>query len=91
MVASSERMRWAMADQRKATVRLIGEPITVTAWLAKLDNLGMALGVVPPRRIAGGSYDGGWVVSADNARGWLYFAVNDRDFGILGPHIVRST
>lgn len=77
-----------MAEPAEATVQLIdeyaweraevlpiGDPIPVSEWLAKLDQLGMALGGVPPRRIAGGQYDGGWVVSADNRRGRLYFAV----------------
>lgn len=77
-----------MAETLEATVQLIdeyaweraevlpiGEPLAVSAWLAKLDHLGMALGALPPRRIAGGPYDGGWVVSADNVRGRLYFAV----------------
>ncbi len=59
----------------RAEVLPIGEPITVAEWLAKLDHLGMTLGVLPPRRIAGGLYDGGWVISADNQRGRLYFAV----------------
>ena len=31
--------------------------------------------MLPPRRIEGGTYDGGWVVSADNRRGRLYFVV----------------
>ena len=69
-----------MAEAQEATVQLIdeyaweraevlpvGEPIPVGEWLAKLDHLGLALGVLPPRRIAGGPYDGGWVVSADNS------------------------
>jgi hypothetical protein len=47
----------------------------VSEWLATLDQLGMALGVLPLRRIVGGPYDGGWVMSADNQRGRLYFAV----------------
>jgi hypothetical protein len=77
-----------MAEPEEATVQLIdehawecaevlpiGDPIPVGEWLAKLDQLGMALGALPPRRIAGGPYDGGWVVSADNQRGRLYFAV----------------
>jgi hypothetical protein len=77
-----------MAKPEEATVQLIdedaweraevvpiGEPLTVTEWLVKVDRLGMTLGVLPPRRIAGGPYAGGWVVSADNQRGRLYFAV----------------
>ena len=77
-----------MVNEQEATVQLIdedaweraevvpiGEPLTVTEWLAKVDRLGMTLGVLPPRRIAGGPYDGGWVVSAENERGRLYFAV----------------
>jgi hypothetical protein len=77
-----------MAEPKEATVQLIdehaweraevlpiGAPLTVPEWLAKVDQLGMTLGVLPPRRIAGGPYDGGWVVSADNQRGRLYFAV----------------
>ena len=59
----------------RAEVLPIGEPIPVGEWLAKLDQLGMMLGALPSRRIAGGPYDGGWVVSADNRRGRLYFAV----------------
>lgn len=59
----------------RAEVLPIGDPIPVTEWLAKLGQLGMALGVLPPRRIAGGLYDGGWVITADNLRGRLYFAV----------------
>ena len=78
-----------MMDAQEATVQLIdedaweraevvpiGEPLTITEWLAKVDRLGMMLGVLPSRRIAGGPYDGGWVVSADNQRGRLYFAVS---------------
>jgi hypothetical protein len=78
-----------MAETQEATVQLIdehaweraevqpiGEPIPVGEWLARLDQLGMALGVLPPRRIVGGRYDGGWVISADNRRGRLYFAVS---------------
>jgi hypothetical protein len=78
-----------MAEPEEATVQLIdehaweraevlpiGELMPVSEWLAKLDQLGMALGVLPPRRIVGGSYDGGLVVSADNNRGRLYFAVS---------------
>ena len=77
-----------MMDAQGATVQLIdehaweraevvpiGEPLTVSEWLAKVDHLGMTLGVLPLRRIAGGPYAGGWVVSADNQRGRLYFAV----------------
>ena len=59
----------------RAEVVLIGEPLTVAEWLAKVDRLRMTLAILPPRRIAGGPYDGGWVVSADNERGRLYFAV----------------
>lgn len=78
-----------MAEAQEATVQLIdeyawegaeivpiGEPLAVAEWLARLDQRGMTLGALPPRRIAGGPYDGGWVVSADNARGRLYFAVS---------------
>ncbi len=77
-----------MAEPEEATVQLIdeyaweraevlpiGAPMPVSEWLARLDQLDMTLGKVPPRRIAGGTYDGGWVVSADNRRGRLYFAV----------------
>lgn len=77
-----------MTEAQEATVQLIdeyawertevvpiGDPISVSEWLAKLDQLEMALGVLPPRRISGGPYDGGWVVSADNRRGRLYFAI----------------
>lgn len=77
-----------MGEAQEATVQLIdeyawegaeivpiGEPLAVSEWLAKLDHLGMSLGMLPLRRIAGGPYDGGCVVSADNARGRLYFAV----------------
>jgi hypothetical protein len=95
-----------MMDAQEATVQLIdedaweraevvpiGEPLTVAEWLAKVDRLAMTLAVLPPRRIAGGPYDGGWVVSADNERGRLYFAVpasaapalQDR----LSPHEAR--
>lgn len=59
----------------RAEVLPIGEPIAVSEWLAKLGQLGMALGALPARRVAGGPYDGGLVVSADNARGRLFFAV----------------
>ncbi len=59
----------------RAEVVLVGEPIPVVEWLAKLDQLGMTLGVLPPRRIADGPCGRGWVVSADNARGRLYFVV----------------
>lgn len=59
----------------RAEIVPIGDPIPVSEWLAKLDQLGMALGVLPLRRIAGGPYDGGCVISADNQRGRLYFAV----------------
>ena len=85
-----------MAEGREATVQLIdeyaweraevlpiGAPLAVSEWLAKLDYLGMALGVLPPRRIAGGAYDGGWVVSADNQRGRLYFAVSSAAYSAL--------
>lgn len=78
-----------MGEAQEATVQLIdeyawegaeivpiGEPLAVSEWLAKLDQLGMALGALPPRRIAGGPYNGGLVVSADNRRGRLYFAVS---------------
>ena len=77
-----------MADKEEVTVQLIdefaweraevlpiGEPLPVAEWLVKLDQLGMTLGVLPPRRIGGGPYDGGWVVSADNRHGRLFFAV----------------
>ncbi len=91
-----------MADEREATVQLIdehaweraevvpiGEPIAVSEWLAKLDHLGMVLGVVSPRRIAGGPYDGGWVVSADNQRGRLHFAMPEEAF--RGIHSLLSS
>jgi hypothetical protein len=91
-----------MADKRAGTVQLIdehaweraevvliGEPIAVSEWLAKLDQLGMVLGVLPPRRIAGGPYDGGWVVSADNTRGRLYFAVPVSACSALDRHMGR--
>lgn len=89
-----------MADRQEGTVQLIdehaweraevvpiGEPIALSAWLTKLDHLGMVLGVLPPRRIAGGPYDGGWVVSADNARGRLYFAVPASASRALGMRV----
>lgn len=60
----------------RAEVMPIGEPLPLSDWLEKIDQLGMTLGVVPPRRIAGGFYDGGWVISADNRRGRRYFAVS---------------
>jgi len=63
------------AAWERAEVLPIGDPMPVSEWLARLDQLGMTLGGVPPRRIAGGPYDGGWVVSADNRRGRLYFAI----------------
>lgn len=59
----------------RAEVVPIGDPITVSEWLAKLDCVGLMLGPLPPRRIAGGPYDGGWVVSADNERGRPFFAI----------------
>jgi hypothetical protein len=59
----------------RAEVVPIGEPLTVTEWLAKVDRLGMTLGMLQPQRIVGSPYDGGWVVGADNQRGRLYFAV----------------
>lgn len=40
--------------------------------------------VLLSRRIAGGPYDGGWVASADNQRGPLYFAVPDETLAVLG-------
>lgn len=67
----------------RAEVLPIGEPIPVSEWLVKLDQLGMTLGVLPPRRIVGGLYDGGCVVSADNARGHLYFVMPAAAFMIL--------
>lgn len=85
-----------MAEAQEATVQLIdehaweraevlpvGEPLAVAEWLVRLDQLGMILGVLPPRRIMGGSYDGGWVVSADNQRGRLYFVVPHAAFTTL--------
>ena len=75
----------------RAEVLPIGEPIAVAEWLAKLDHLGMVLGVLPPRRIAGGPYAGGWVVSADNAHGRLYFAVPASAFSALDRHRGRAT
>ncbi len=92
-----------MADRQEGTVQLIdehaweraevvpiGEPIVMSEWLAKLNHLGMVLGVLPSRRIAGGAYDGGWVVSADNQRGRLYFAVPNSVFSTLGPDMLRA-
>jgi len=52
-------------------------------WLGKVEQLNMTLAVLPPRRIADGPYRGGWVVSADNARGRLYFALTADAFGQL--------
>ena len=43
----------------RAEVVPIGEPLTVSEWLVKLGRLGMMLGVLPSRRIAGDPYDGG--------------------------------
>jgi hypothetical protein len=77
-MATSEEATVQLIDEdawERAEVVPIGEPLTIAEWLAKVDRLGMTLGVLPPRRIAGGPYDGGWVVSADNQRGRLYFAV----------------
>jgi hypothetical protein len=89
-----------MGESEEATVQLIdehaweraevvpiGDPMHMNEWLAKLDQLGMALGVLLPRRIAGGPYDGGWVVSADNPRGRLYFAVSSTAFPVLADYL----
>jgi hypothetical protein len=93
-----------MAEAQEATVQLIdehaweraeilpiGAPLSVSEWLEKLDHLGMALGVLPPRRIANGPYSGGWVVSADNARGRLYFAMPANAFTQLDLQAGRDT
>jgi hypothetical protein len=61
----------------RAEVVPIGDPIPLSDWLAKLDQVGMALGVLPHRRIASGPFHGGWVVSADNRRGRLHFAMSN--------------
>src|SRR5688572_4091197 len=89
-----------MAEPQEATVQLIdefaweraevlpiGDPMPVSEWLVKLDQLRMALGVLPPRRIAGGLYDGGWVISADNWRGRLYFAVPAAALAVLATRL----
>jgi len=52
----------------------------VGEWLRKVEQLNMTLAVLPPRRIAAGPYRGGWVVSADNARGRLYLVMTAEAF-----------
>lgn len=92
-----------MAEVQEATVQLIdeyaweraevlpiGDPMPISEWLMKLDQRGMTVGVVPPRRIAGGQYDGGWVVSADNMRGRLYFAVSGDALSLLPSTVFGS-
>jgi hypothetical protein len=55
-----------MANAQEATVQLIDEDAWERAEVAPIGA---------PRRIAGGPYDGGWVISADNGRVHLYFAM----------------
>jgi len=82
-----------MAETQEATVQLIdehaweradvlplGDPLPLAEWLGKVEQLNMTLAVLPPRRIADGQYRGGWVVSADNERGRLYFALTAEAF-----------
>ncbi len=82
-----------MAETQEATVQLIdehgweraevlpiGAPIAVGEWLRRVARLDMTLGVLPSRRITAGPYRGGWVVSADNARGRLYFVMTAEAF-----------
>ena len=92
-----------MAETQEATVQLIdeyaweraevlplGAPIALADWLGKVEQLSMTLAVLPPRRIAAGAYRGGWVVSADNARGRLYFAMPAEAFRQLAIHAGRD-
>jgi hypothetical protein len=64
----------------RAEVLPIGAPIPLAEWLGKVEQLNMTLAVLPPRRIADSSYRGGWVISADNARGRLYFVMTAEAF-----------
>jgi len=55
-------------------VVLVGRPVPVSVWLAKLSEWGMTLSLPPLSRITGGQYDGGHVlVGMGDAR--LAFAV----------------
>ncbi len=93
-----------MTETQEATVQLIdehaweradvfplGDPLPLAEWLGKVEQLNMKLAVLPPRRIAAGPYRGGWVVSADNARGRLYFAMPPAAFMILDIHTPGDT
>ncbi|HEX5503943.1 MAG TPA: hypothetical protein VFW96_15060 [Thermomicrobiales bacterium] len=57
--------------ERQLAVEVYGDAHTAEWFVER----GIRLGVVPPARIAGGPYDGGWVVSADDEDGRVYFAV----------------
>ncbi|HEX5506470.1 MAG TPA: hypothetical protein VFW96_27885 [Thermomicrobiales bacterium] len=70
IVQAIDEYAWEAAE-----VRPIGVALPIGEWLRRLRERGMRLGVVPPARIAGGPYDGGWVLSADDEDGRVYFAV----------------
>lgn len=62
------------AAWERGEIAIIGRPVPLGEWLAKLDEWAMHLSVMPFSRITGGPYDGGHVLMATgDAR--LYFAV----------------
>ena len=70
IVQAIDEYAWEAAE-----VRPIGVEMSIGEWLRRLRARGMRLGVMPPARIAGGPYGGGWVLSADNEDGRVYFAM----------------
>ncbi|HET8631780.1 MAG TPA: hypothetical protein VFL91_30520 [Thermomicrobiales bacterium] len=86
IVRAIDEYAWEAAEVRPSGVALpVGE------WLRRLETRGMRLGMVPPARIAGGPYDGGWVLSADNEDGRVYFAVPAEALPLLRDALAPET
>lgn len=75
-----------LAWEGEAAVDPVGEAWAVAAWLALLREHRLALRVLPISRIAGGPYDGGHVLLAQNG-GRLYFAVPAAAIPALEGHL----
>lgn len=67
----------------RGEIEIVGRPVPVSEWLAKLDEWQMHLSVMPLSRITDGPYHGGHVlVATGDAR--LYFAVPQEALPLLG-------
>ncbi len=65
----------------------VAEPVPLERWLQWVRDEGMQVSAEPYSRIEGGPYDGGHVLTLDNAEGRSRFAVPAAAIPMLEPYM----